>query len=81
MNAKLRKSGRSYNAPFLLIVLGAVIWLLPFILVFIDNASGTTKPADSMVNNAGGLVLIIGPVLIIAGFVVLIIRSVKRLRR
>lgn len=81
MSESHAKSSKNYHLVPLLIFLGVAIWLVPFLLVAIDNASGNTKPADYVINHAGVMILIIGPLLVIAGIILLVVRTVKHLRR
>lgn len=65
----------------ILIISGMLLWLVPFTLVAIDNAVGATKPADTIIGNFGVLILMLSPLLILAGLLMLTIRFLRRAKR
>lgn len=59
------------NPGLSLVILGLLIWLLPFILVAIDNLIGTTKPADTVISHGGIFLILVGPLLVLIGVVMI----------
>jgi hypothetical protein len=72
------KKIRKDNVGLRLIIIGLIIWLVPFTLVAIDNVIGATRPADSLINNAGVFIIMASPVLILAGLIIMAINFFKR---
>lgn len=56
----------------LLILLGIIIYVVPFVLVAIDNLIGSTKLADSAINSAGLFFIMAGPLLALVGLLLIV---------
>lgn len=78
MGTKSAKSTKKSRVGIALIILGAIIWLLPFFLVAVDNTAGDTWTADSVINNYGFLLIGISPILVLIGIILIAIQSIKR---
>jgi len=67
------------NPGLSLVILGLVIWILPFILVAIDSLIGTTKTVDPVISGAGLFVITVGPMLTIIGLLHIVSKFAFRL--
>ena len=75
---KTRRFDYKKHLGLILVAVGVLIWLVPFIIVAIDNAVGVTGPGDSLISNFGLLIMTLGPVLVISGILVSILSYARR---
>lgn len=80
MGTQSAKSAKKSRVGIALIILGAIIWLLPFFLVAVDNAAGDTGIADSVINNYGFLLIGISPILVLIGIILVAAQYIKRVK-